>query len=782
MKGWIAGSGPAIGFGNAWGQMRKANSLVGSPVERIEDLRFLRGRGQYVDDVPCAGLLHAVILRSSMAHGRIRGIDTSAACACPGVHAVITAADVLEALGAMPRIPLRQEAMPAFKNFEQPVIAHGKVRYVGEPVAVVVADSQAAAEDALEAIELDIEPLPVATNRNSDVLLVEGTESNCTATLTAVLGDADAAFKDAPYVRRERFRVQRHTAVPMEARGVLADWDATRGHLTVQGAAKVIFSTRRVLASQLGLAEAAITMLESDVGGAFGVRGEFYPEDFLIPFVSRMLARPVKWIEDRREHLTATNHARDVECEIEIACDLDGTIRALRGHAHADVGAYLRSNGATGARNVGQVMSGPYRIPNIRVDISIHVTNKTPVGTYRGPGRFETDFFRERLMDMVARDLKIDGIEFRRRNLITEADMPYSLATIMPLKMETATDTGDYQLTLDRCLDEIDWNGKQVLQGKLIDGRYYGTAVSCYLEGGAAGPRENARMVLESDGRISVYVGSSAVGQGIETIFAQIAADTLEMPLDRIRGVFHGSTIYVREGFGSFSSRSTVMGGSAVIAAATNLKAAIHAAAAKQLGCSADDVAIDGDSVVGPARTSVPLARLAEQEISAEGTYASNIRTYSYGAHAAHVAVDAATGQVSLLDYIGVEDVGRIVNPLTLHGQTTGAIVQGLGGALLEHLVYDEDGQLLTGSLADYLMPTASDFPSIEVVALELKPALHNPLGAKGAGEGGIIPVGGVVANAVAAALASFGVEPRELPLSPPRIWQLIQTAKTRVR
>src|SRR5262245_26260626 len=761
----------------------KSNTLVGSPIERIEDLRFLRGRGQYVDDIVRDGLLHAAILRSSVAHGRIRSIDATAALARTGVHAVITAAEVLAALGAVPAIPLRQEQMPAFKPYEQPVLAHGKVRYVGEPVAIVIADSQAIAEDALEAIELDVESLPAATGPGvDDALLVDGTTSNCAATLTAVRGDADAAFKDAPYVRRERFRVQRHTAVPMEARGLLADWDAARGHLTVYGAAKVAFTIRRILMSQLSLAEDAITMIEGDVGGAFGVRGEFYPEDFLIPFASKTVGRPVKWIEDRREHLTATNHARDVVCELEIACERDGTIRGLRGHAHADVGAYLRTNGATGARNVAQVMSGPYSIPHIRIDVSVHVSNKTPVGTYRGPGRFEADFFRERLMDMVARDLKLDGVEFRRRNLIAEAQMPYALATVAPLNMTTETDTGDYRQTLDRCLEEVGWGKKAALQGQLVDGRYHVLAVSCYLEGGASGPRENARMVLETDGRISIYVGSSAVGQGIETIFAQIAADALEMPLDRIRGVSHGSTTDVREGFGSFSSRSTVMGGSAVIDAAAHLKTANRAAAAKRFGCTADEIAIDGEQVVGPDRKSIALGALAADGVSAEGTYDSTKRTYSYGAHAVHVAVDAKTGQVAVLDYVAVEDVGRIVNPLTLHGQGTGAIVQGLGGAFLEHLVYDEDGQLLTGSLADYLMPTASDFPSIRTVALELKPSPHNPLGAKGAGEGGIIPVGGVVANAVAAALSSFGVQPHELPLSPPRLWQLIHAAQNSVR
>ncbi len=759
--------------------MRPANSLIGSPIERIEDLRFLRGRGQFVGDLTREGMLHAAILRSSVAHGRIRAIDCSAARARLGVHAVITAAEI----GDIPVITMRQELLPAFAGYQQPVIAHGKVRYVGEPIAVVVADSAALAEDALEDIALDIEELPAVADRamsRSDASVLFEHGSNLVSTLTALRGDAEAAFKNAPYVRRERFEVQRFTAVPMESRGFLAEWDEAKQHLTVSGAAKVAFHNRRILAKQMGLAEDAITMIEADVGGGFGVRGEFYPEDFLVPFAARLLKRPVRWIEDRREHLMATNHARDAECELELACDRDGTIRALRGHVSVDLGAYIRTNGITAARNILQVLSGPYRIPNIHVDGALLMTNKTPAGTYRGPGRFEADFFRERLFDMAAKDLGVDRVEFRRRNLVSDDEMPWQMATVMPLDVSTETDNGDYQATLDRCLAEFDWAGKSALQGKLIGGRYHGIGVGCYLEGGGSGPRENVRLVLETDGVVSVYVGSSAIGQGIETIFAQIAADALEIPMERIRGVFHGSTTHVKQGYGSYSSRSTVMGGSAILIAAQAFKDAIRAAAAKHFGCDANEIVIDGDSAVGPGKASVALATLALGGISAEGTYASNKRTYSYGAHAAHVAVDPGTGQVALLDYVAVEDVGRIINPLTLHGQTVGAVVQGLGGALLEHLVYDDNGQLLTGTLADYLLPTAGDFPVIRAVALELKPAPHNPLGAKGAGEGGIIPVGGVIANAVANALSSLGVEPRALPLSPPQVWEMIEEARQR--
>jgi carbon-monoxide dehydrogenase large subunit len=758
---------------------RPANSYVGSPIERIEDLRFLRGKGQFVDDVTRPGLLHAAILRSAVAHGRIRRIDCTAALARPGVRAVITAADIGEPI---PTIPLRQERLEAFRRFEQPVIATGKVRYVGEPVAVVVAVSAAIAEDAAEAILSDIEELPAVADRagaeNGGTLLFEAVGSNLAGTLTAAKGDVDAAFRTAPYVRREQFKVHRHTAVPMEPRGLMAEWDGAAGRLTVHGAAKVAFPNRRILAAQMGLAEAAIRMVENDVGGGFGVRGEFYPEDFLIPFAARFTGAPVKWIEDRREHLLAANHARDVACELEIACDRGGAILGLRGHAKADVGAYLRTNGATAARNTAQIMSGPYRVPNIRIEASLLLTNKTPVGTYRGPGRFEADFFRERLFDMAARDLGIDRVEFRRRNLIAEAEMPYPIARIVELDLDTATDSGDYRITLERCLAEIDWAGKAPLQGKAIDGRYHGLAIGCYLEGGASGPKETARLVLETDGSVSVYVGSSANGQGLETAFAQIAADALEMPIERIRGVFHGSTDHVAEGFGTYSSRSIVMGGSAIMAAAGKLREAIRAAAAPRLACDAKDIEIAAGTARaagGPGATCLPLSELAG--ISADGSYASEQRTYSYGAHAAHVAVDPRTGHVAVLDYVAVEDVGRIVNPAMLHGQAVGAIVQGLGGTFLEHLVHDEHAQLLTGSLADYLMPTASDFPVVRAVALEDRPAPHNPLGAKGAGEGGIIPVGGVIANAVAAALRPLGVEPRELPLSPPRVWELIAGA-----
>ncbi|HEU5275646.1 MAG TPA: xanthine dehydrogenase family protein molybdopterin-binding subunit [Xanthobacteraceae bacterium] len=752
------------------------NTFIGAPVERREDLRFLRGRGQYVGDLAPQGLLHAVILRSAVAHGRVRSVDASEALAMPGVRAVITAQDMP---GGPPIIPMRLQPLPDFKPFEQPVIAADKVRYVGEPIAVVLADSAAIGEDALEAIAVDIEPLPPVTDRatatRGDRRLFE--KGNTALVFNAVRGDAAAAFKDAPYRRREHFKTQRHYGLTMEPRGVLAEWDAGAGILRVFGAAKVPFFNRRILAAQIGLPEAAIDMVENDVGGGFGARGEFYPEDFLIPFAARHAGRPVRWIEDRRENLMAMNHAREAEADVEIACTRDGVILGLRGNTYADMGAYMRTNGAVGARNVAQFMSGPYRIENVDIDVTLFMTNKTPVGTYRGPGRFETDFFRERLFDMVAKDLGIDRIEFRRRNLVADAEMPYRLATITPFESKDELDSGDYQSTLDRCLTEIGWNEKQKLQGQLIDGRYHGLALGCFIEGGAAGPKETVKVALNDDATFTVLMGSSAVGQGVETVFAQIAADALEVPLERIREVLHGSTAYVSDGYGAYHSRSVVMGGSALLDAVEKFRAAVRAEAAKRFGCAEDAVRVGDDKVTGPDGRTLALKEFAGT--AAEGFFLNKKHTWTYGAHAAHVTVDPKTGRVEILDYAAVEDVGRIINPNTLKGQVIGSLVQGLGGAFLEHLVYDDQGQLLTGSLMDYLLPTASDFPNLRSVTTELKPSPINPLGAKGAGEGGIIAAGGVVANAVANALGDFGVEPRELPLSPPRVWEMINAARS---
>jgi len=750
------------------------NRYIGSPVERIEDFRFLRGRGEFVGDLQRESMLHAAILRSPIAHGRIRNLDAAAAGAIPGVRAVITAVEI----GTVPTIPLRLLPLPGTERFLQPVIATNRVRYVAEPIAVVLGDSAARAEDGVEAIALDVEELPPVPDRRAsgwqEILLFEESGTNLAMTFTGVLGDAEAAFHNAPYVRRERFEVQRHTALPMEPRGVLAEWDSAQRRMTVLGAAKVPFFNRDTLAAMLGLAPGSVALIENDVGGGFGARGEFYPEDFLIPFAARHVGRPVRWLEDRREHLTAMNHARQADCEVEIACQRDGKILGMRGEIFVDLGAYVRTNGLIAPRTLAQCFSGPYRVPNVRMIARALLTNKTPSGTYRGPGRYEASFFCERLIELAAGDLGIDSAEMRRRNLIGADEMPYKLARLEPggAAVDTECDSGDYTEVLDRCLAEFGWVEKRELQGRLIDGRYHGIAVACFIEGSGAGPKETARLELEPDGTVAVYVGSAAVGQGLETVMAQIAADTLGIPIEQVR-VSHGSTPYLDEGYGAFASRSTVLGGSAVFEGAKLLLERIRAAAAARLGGSTEEVElVDGRARIVIDGRSLTLAELASSGLRVNAAFANNNKlTYTYGSATAHVAVDPGTGRVELMDFLVVEDVGRIVNPLTLHGQAIGGVVQGLGGAFMENLVYDAQGQLLTGSLADYLIPTAADFPRIRAIALENYPSPGNPLGVKGAGEGPIIPVGGLMANAVANALARFGAMPNQLPLSPARVW-----------
>ena len=757
------------------------NAYVGSPIKRLEDARLLPGRGRFVDDIKLSGMLHAAILRSPIAHGVLKSIDTGAADAMPGVHSVITAADLPDEI---PCVPLRLMPMEELTPLAQPVMARSKLRYVGEALAVVLADSAARAEDALAAVAVDIEPLAaVACSKDAltgTSLLFEDWGSNEAITYTASKGETDPAFAGAAYVRRERFATQRHLALPMEARGVLADWDVASQRLTIHGAAKVPFANRKILAAMIGLPEASIEMIENDVGGGFGARGEFFAEDFLIPFAARHAGRPVKWIEDRREHLLTTGHAREMECDIEIACADDGTILGLRGDIWVDAGAYYRTNGTISPRNVAQFMSGPYRIPHIALTSHVMMTNKAPIGTYRGPGRFETDFFRERFFDIVAKDFGMDPVEFRRRNLVTGPEMPYRLADIAPLPVEEELDSGDNLMVLNRCLDEFGWAQKEKLRGKLIDGLYHGVAIGCFIEGGAAGPKENARMVLAEDGTVEVSVGSTAVGQGVLTVLTQIAADALELPIDRIR-LRHGSTAYVSEGFGSYHSRSTVMGGSAILLAAEALRDHIRNAAAKRFGCDAASVEIVDGLATTANGESVTLGELAGDVPEVEESFHNHKHTYAYGSAAAHLTVDAETGAIALVELLLVEDAGRIVNPLTLKGQAIGGIVQGLGGALLEHMLYDGNAQLVSASLAEYLLPSAPDFANIRAIMLEEHPSPINPLGLKGAGEGGVLPMGALMANAVASALTTLGVEPKALPLSPANIWRLIETAPNRL-
>jgi carbon-monoxide dehydrogenase large subunit len=762
--------------------------FVGRPMPRSEDARFLTGRSCYVGDFERDGLCHAAVVRSPRAHARLTSIRGDDALALPGVLGVLTFADLGDLGGP---IPIRLAPLPGFERYLQPPIARDRVRYVGEPVAVVVAEDRYVAEDAAERIAAEYEPLDpvvdVAHALADRTLLHEDTGTNVASRYTVSRGDPASAFAAAEYTRREVFRCQRHTAVPLETRGLVAEWDAGARRLTVWGATKVTFFNRAALARMLGLPEPSVELVELDVGGSFGVRGEFYPEDFLIPLAAMRMGRPVKWIEGRREHLLAANHSREMECELETAARRDGTILGLRARLLVDMGAYVRTNGGVVPAKAAQFLPGPYRIPHVACEVSALLTSKTPVGTYRGPGRFEANFFRERLIDLMASDLGLDPVDVRFRNLLTPAELPYDLGQLVPYEAGSAYDSGDYASALRQALAAIDYPRLAALSGTVVDGRRHGVGIGCFVESGGAGPAETARVVVKRPGCVELYTGWASSGQGHETVMAQILADALSVPFEWVR-VFHGTTGFVDEGYGTYHSRAVVVGGSAITVAAATLLHQIRALAAARSGldeaeleCKNGDVHRRGHAGEAPVLSLSTLASEGSAEaaaaLEAVGRFRPGKLTFSYGTQIAHVAVDPDTGAVDVLRLVAVEDVGRAVNPLLVHGQAIGAAVQGLSGTFLEHLVYDETGQLVTGTLADYAMPTSLAFPTIEAITLEEAPSELNPLGAKGAGEGGIVATG-AAANAVAAALAPLGVVVRELPLSPSAVAALVRAAR----
>lgn len=758
--------------------------LVGATVRRTEDRRLVTGRGRFVADVVLPGLCHAVVVRSAVAHARLARVEAASARRMPRVVAVLAADDLGD---VREPIPIRLAPLPGFERYLQWPLARDRVRYVGEPVALVVADDRYAAEDAAAAVRVDYEPRDaVVTTRDAladRVLVHEAASTNVASSYRVARGDPDRAFAGAPYTRRETFRCQRHSGVPLETRGLVATWDAAAGTLTVLGATKVTFFNRRALARMLGLEEARIELVELDVGGSFGVRGEFYPEDLLIPLAAMRLGRPVKWVEDRRESLLATNHSREIECELEIAALRDGTIVGLRGRLVADMGAYVRTNGGVVPAKAAQFLPGPYRIPHFACEVQAVITNKTPVGTYRGPGRFEANFFRERLLDLVAADLGLDPAALRLRNLLTPGELPWALGKLVPYEAPSHYDGGDYPAALHRALEASDYARLAKDNGRLVDGRLRGVGIGCFVESSGAGPAETARLVVRGPGRVELYTGCASSGQGHETVLAQILADELAIPFDWIR-VFHGSTSFVAEGWGTYHSRAVVVGGSAVVHAAAALRERLVGLAAARTGLPPAALECRGLDVYrrdGERDTPVlALAALATEATPVEvvGRFAPAALTYTYGAHVAQVAVDPETGATEVLRLVTVEDVGRAINPALVHGQALGAAVQGLGGAFLEELVYDETGQLVTGTLADYALPTAADFPRVDAITLEDAPSASNPLGAKGAGEGGIVATGAAAANAVAAALAPTGAVVRALPLSAANVARWIAEAR----
>ncbi len=754
-------------------------TYIGAPIRRKEDIRFITGRATFVDDVKVENVLHAAILRSPHAHAWLKSIDTSKALEIPGVVAVFTFQDIASI--AQP-IALRMYPLPGLERYLQLPLASDKVRYVGEPIAVAVAKSRYLAEDALDEIEVTYEPLPAVVDipqaLRDDVLVHEHTGTNLAAHFTISIGDAEEAFRTAEYTRKESFKLHRHTGNPMETRGLVASYQPGTGDLTVWGPTKVPHFNRGVLASMLDMPEERIHFIEPDVGGGFGIRGEFYPEDFLVPWAAIKLERPVKWIEDRREHLMAANHSREQLIEVEIAAKRDGTLLGIRAEIYGDMGGYVRTHGGILPSGAARLLTGPYRIPNYQCQVSCVMTNKTGAGTFRAPGRYESCFARERLLDMVAADLNLDPVELRLKNLVQASEMPYEVGVTYPGGNPAVFDSGDYASALNRALQEIDYEALKQRNGTLQDGKYHGVGVACFVKDTGRGPHEGARVVVNGAGDVVVYLGIASLGQGHGTSMAQICADGLGVSMDRIT-VLHGSTDLTSFGVGTFASRGTVMAGNAVYMAAQDLKHKLLSIAAAHLDLPEADLDYrDGQVVRKGPEGGAPLLSIGDvleltehapgQAPALETTafFESDKFTYAYGTHAVHVAVDPETGRIEIIKYVVVEDIGRAINPMFIHGQAIGAAVQGIGATILEDLVYDEDGQLLTTTFMDYLLPTSTDTPPIVSVVLEEVPSPHNPLGVKGAGEGGIVATGAALGNAVTNALAPLGVNITQLPLS----------------
>jgi carbon-monoxide dehydrogenase large subunit len=751
---------------------------IGTSVPRIEDARFLTGRGAFVDDVHADGLLEMAILRAPFAHARIRSIDLTAARAAPDVMDVFSAEDIATDFpNGLPEIPIRLAPFKGFENHLQRPLAESKVRYVGEPVAVVIAATRYAAEDAVSLIEIDWEPLPAVVDidgaTEGATLLFDETESNVATAYTVSRGDADAAFREAEYTRREAFKTQRQSPFPMETRGLIAAFDGAAGTLRLTGATKVNYFNRRHLAAAFGLEVEKVELVEVDVGGGFGLRGELYPEDYLVPIASRRCGgRAVKWIEDRREHLIAANHSREIDCDVEIAARRDGTILALCATVRGDLGAYIRTNGGVVPSKAAQFLPGPYRIPAVSFEVQAILTNKTPVGTYRGPGRFEANFFRERLIDMMAGDLGLDPAEVRLKNLLTPADLPFALGELVPGDKNSAYDKGDYPAALQRVLDDAGYDGWKSRQGEAdADGRRHGLGIACFVESSAAGPPESVRLTVGADGGIEIRTGASAMGQGLETALAQICAEVIGTDIASTT-VLHGTTSLLPSGGGTFHSRNTVMAGNAMRMAAEAMRDRCLDLASLRWNTRRDGLVFESGAVrdpdTGNALTPAEIAAFATEPLTTEAAFDNEGKVgFSYGAHAAHVAVDPATGHVEVLRYHVVEEIGRILNPAMVLGQAVGGVVQGIGGALFDKFLFDADGQPLATNLGEYLVPTSTETGEIEAVALEDHPSDFNPMGFKGAGEGGIVAVGAAIGNAVVHALKGTGIELREMPFDP---------------
>src|ERR1700719_4236287 len=763
----------------------KTRPYIGQSVPRLEDSPLVRGRGRFAGDISFPHQLHMRAARSPVAHGRIVAIDAAAARATPGVIAVWTAADIAD----VPPIDFREGRIEQLEPYRQPVLAIACVRYVGEPVAAVFATDPYIAEDAADLVAIDIEDLPVLLDADAEPAEFSPRHSTEAAIVRQGYGDIDAAMARAHAVIEMDLAVGRHSGVPIETRGAIGRHDAARDILELHGAAKVPHRVRDLLAPMLRRAPSSIHVHESHVGGGFGVRGELYPEDVLVCVAAKRFNRPVKWIEDRREHLIAANHSREQLHKVRAAVDASGVILAIDDRYFHDQGAYVRTHAARVVHMTAGILPGPYRVPAYRAIGHFRLTNKTPAATYRAPGRYETTFVRERLVDAIAAQLGMDRIEIRRRNTISAAELPYP-RPLEALGEEIHYDTGDYVGLLDKLFAKIDWDklNADVKQRKAA-GELVGIGVAMFVEKSGLGPTDGVKISIDTSGAVEVLTGGASIGQGFETVMAQVAADVLGVDYRRCR-VIHGQTDLIPFGIGAHASRATVMTASATHIAALNVRNKALEVAAELLQTTPDALDIIDGEVVRRDRSagpSISLGKIAQNlapgtktlgertpGLSAEGWFKTEHQVYPYGSHIAVVRVDRDTGGVAIEHYAIAYDIGRAINPALVKGQIVGGFAQGLGGALFEEFTFSEHGDPLAVTLADYLLPAMHETPEPDVLLREDYTTPLNPLGIKGAGESGITGVGAAIASAIDDAIGIPGAV-RELPVTPQRLKALLR-------
>jgi len=788
--------------------------IFGSPITRQEDQRFLTGKGTYVDDIDLPDMLHAAILRSPYAHARINSIDVSQAIELDGVEAVLTYKDLGVAAGPLPLLIPH----PALTHpHTQYALAKDTVRYVGEAVAMVVASDRYVAEDAIALIEVDYEPLPVISPADltdavapDTALIYADTPNNIAAHLVQQVGDVDAAFASATHIFHRRVQLDRSSSQPLETRGIVARFDTFEQSLMVWDSTQGPISIRNGLAVLFGLPAEKVRVTSPDVGGGFGGKMMlFYPEEVLVPLMAMRLGRPVKWIEDRLEHMVGSNHERGQVHDISIALDADGCILGLRDIFVHDTGAYC-PYGIIVPQITACQLPGPYKLPAYYSDATVAYTNRTPVSPYRGAGRPHGVFAMERILDYAADQLGMDRAEIRFRNMIQPDEFPYDVGLTFQDGLPTRYDSGNYPAGLQRALELIGYERFREEQRQArTQGRYLGIGIGCYVEGTGIGPYEGAYISVDNHGEVHVATGVTTQGQGHQTSFAQIVAAELDIPVEKVH-ITTGDTQRFRWGIGTFASRAMVVAGNAIGQAAIAVKEKALKVASSILEVAPEDleliegrVRVKGAPARGlslaalsiasnpiryaygasapdlpavlPAREGPPLPQGEEPGLEATRFFSPPHATFASGVHAAIIEIDIQTGIVKVRKYAVLHDCGKLVNPLIVEGQIYGGVAQGIAGSFYEHMDYDDNGQLLDASFMDFLMPYATEIPHMEVDHIET-PSPINPLGVKGAGEAGCIPVAALMAAAVEDALAPFGAKVDHMPLTPDEIRKLAQS------